>query len=105
TDNTKPDNNYFEVQNDTELWWSGQSSFPKYSYELQMQVGLYSLQGGVEVLVSSWKDLLGVKVARNYIWANDTVQALEDYDTEFSTWFWKHGQAGIFDITTPIYPT
>lgn len=105
TDNTRPDNNYFEIRNNTELWWSGQASFPKYSYELQAQVGLYSLQGGNEVLVSSWKDLLGVKVARNYVWANGTVQELEDYDIEFSTWFWKHGQAGIFDISTPIYPT
>lgn len=105
TDNTKPDNNYFEIRNTNQLWWSGVSTFPKYSYELQVKVGLYSLQDGVEVLVSEWKDLLGVKVARNFIWANRTVAELELYDTEFSTWFWKHGQAGIFDISTPIHPT
>lgn len=100
-----PDNEYFEIRNDYELWWKGASSFPKYGFELQLVVELYSVFGGVETKVQEFNDILGVKVARNYIWSLNDVVLLNEYDDEFSTWFWKHGQAGIFDNAEDITPT
>lgn len=100
------DNDTFLIVGD-ELIWPNTSAWTtdKYSFELQVTVQLYSLLGGVPTLVSQFNDIMGVKVARNYIWANSTVEELLAYDEYFSTWFWKHGQAGIFDIQTEILPT
>lgn len=98
------DNDAFIIQGD-KLLWKGVSKFEKYSFELKVKVTMYSNFNGVETEVQSFYDLLGVKVARNYVWANFLEYVLEEYDTEFSTWFWKHGQAGLFDISTPILPT
>lgn len=102
------DEAYFEIKNDNELWWKGiaaTADFPKYSFFLRMKVELYSLLNGQEVKHSEWQDLLGIKVARNYIWSTKDLADLEAYDNTFSTWFWKHGQAGLFDIATDIQPT
>lgn len=100
----REDNTYFTIVGD-KLNWKTVAAFPKYSYELQVRVELYSLQGGVEVKVQEFNDLLGVKVSRNLIWSQNNIARLEEYDTEFSTWFWKHGQAGVFDNSTEILPT
>lgn len=97
---SKPDNQYFSITGNS-LRWKNNTAFPKYSFELELKVELSS-SGQV---IESWTDTLGVKVARDYIWQNMSDEELELYDTEFSTWFWKHGQAGLFDITTPILPT
>lgn len=98
------DNDFFTIVNN-KLIWNGVSMFDKFSYEIKVKVTMYANFNGVETEIQHFYDLLGVKVARNYIWADFPPYMLEDYDDDFSTWFWKHGQAGLFDITTPISPT
>jgi len=100
------DNDYFIIQGDQLIWpnTSGWNS-NKYSFELNVTVELYSLFNGDPVKIEEFDDILGVKVARNLIWSTGTAEDLKSYDDYFSTWFWKHGQAGIFDIQTQISPT
>ena len=90
------DNDLFTIIND-QLTWNGVSAFTKFSYNLKVKVELLT-QGNV---VQTFYDFISTKVLRSILTAEDKIA----YDAEFSTWFWKHGQAGIFDITTPILPT
>ena len=99
------DSAYFEIIDDELFWKGGVSSFDRFNFSFRIKVELFSLLNGVEVKNSEWTDLVGVKVARNFIWSLDSVNLLEEYDDSFSTWFWKHGQAGLFDVATEIKPT
>ncbi len=100
------DNDTFQIIGNNLTWKAGSGwTNTKYSFELQVTVELYSNLSGTLVKVTEFDDILGVKVARNYIWANSTPEELLTYDDYFSSWFWKHGQAGIFDIQTAILPT
>ena len=92
----KLDNNLFSIAGDT-LSFNGVSNWEKYSYRLKVRVDLLT-EGQV---VQTFYDFIAVKVNRDIL----NMTQREAYDTEFSTYFWKHGQAGIFDITTPIEPT
>lgn len=99
------DSEFFEIEDD-ELYWKGiDAEFSKYNYSFRMKVELYSILNNIETKVSEWIDILGVQVARNFIWSLNSIELLEEYDKEFSTWFWKHGQAGLFDVATEILPT
>ena len=100
------DHEYFEIDiesNEYVLKWKGTEGFEKYFYQLLVKVEMYSLLNGVEIKVQEFNDILGIKVSRDLIWSING--DLEEYDVEFSTWFWKHGQAGLFDIQTEILPT
>jgi len=94
------DNSYFEIVNSNILRWKGVSAFTKYAYNLKVRVGL-SLTTDPSVEIQHFYDFISVKVLRDILTNEDRAS----YDEEFSTYFWKHGQAGIFDITTPILPT
>jgi hypothetical protein len=97
-DNTTLDNSHFTISGTTlNFTGTGVSSWPKFSYDLYVRVGLFI--GGTEV--QFFYDYLTTKVNRSILSSpNQTL-----YDTYFSTWFWKHGQAGIFNISSPILPT
>jgi hypothetical protein len=71
--------------------------FTKYSFEIRVRVGL--LTDGQEV--QFFYDYLGFVVNR----ANLSPDEKTLYDNDISNWFWKHGQAGIFDTSTVITPT
>lgn len=94
------DNDLFSITNDL-LKFEGVSAWPKFSFILKVRVGLGKLEEGVFTEFSSFYDFISVKASR----ANLNSQDKALYDLEFSSYFWKHGQAGIFDITTPILPT
>jgi len=95
------DNDYFKIQNSELHFKGGLSSFPKYAFNLKIRVGLGNLDGLIFTELQSFYDFVSVKVDRTKIAVENRIA----YDEEFSTYFWKHGQAGIFDISTPILPS
>lgn len=100
------DYTYFTITENTgtgqyQLEWNGQSAFPKFFYTLRVRVGLSSNLNGTLTEVQHFYDYIAVLVNRdNLSFDNQTL-----YDTAISSWFWKHGQAGIFDTETVILPT
>jgi hypothetical protein len=86
------------VQNGSnyEVHYNG-GAFTKYSFEIKVRVGL--LTEGQEV--QFFYDYLGFVVNRANLSPDDKTL----YDNDISNWFWKHGQAGIFDTSTVITPT
>lgn len=82
------------------LHYIGANPFPKFDFSLQVRVGL-STTSGTPVEVQHFTDFISVIVDR----AGLSTQDKASYDTAFSTWFWKHGQAGAFDASTTILPT
>lgn len=94
------DNDKFTITGN-KLYWKGiTGEFERYAYNLKIRVGL-KLKGTDTNEVQFFYDFVSTKVDRTTL----TSTQKTDYDEEFSTYFWKHGQAGIFDITTPIEPT
>lgn len=84
-----------------QLNYVGGGPFPKFSYLLQVRVGLSSILDSSPVEVQHFTDFIAVIVNRENL-SNDDQTA---YDQAISSWFWKHGQAGIFDTETVILPT
>jgi len=99
--NDAPDNRYFDITGTTLKSLGFSESFPKYSYVLKIRVGLSSTVNGITTEVQSFYDYISVKPNRDLL--SDELKVA--YDLEFTTFFWKHGSAGIFDISTPILPT
>lgn len=101
-DNTTFDNQYFHISGNN-LIFDGVPNlvYPKYSYVLKIRVGLNLNNGSGLEEIQFFYDTISVKVDRTTLTSDQKIA----YDEEFSTYFWKHGQAGIFDITTPILPT
>lgn len=93
------DNDLFTITGDQLSSKPTSGEWPKFAYRLKVHVAMSLTPTGDPV--EQWDDYVAVKVNKN----NLSVQDKARYDIEFSTWFWKHGQAGIFDITTPILPT
>jgi hypothetical protein len=104
-DGTTLDNSYFSITGNNLIFRGlgvGVTTYPKYYFNLYVRVGLNIVNADTSLSeVQYFYDYIGVKVDRTTL--NTQTQAL--YDTYFSTWFWKHGQAGIFNIQTPILPT
>lgn len=102
-DNTTLDNSYFIISGNNLIFTEVNTpEYPKFFYNLYIRVGLNISNGiGGYEEVQHFYDYVGVKVDRSTLSAEDKIL----YDEEFSTWFWKHGQAGIFNIQTPILPT
>lgn len=96
------DNNLFSITDKTlSFRGMGGAAWPKFSFVLKVRVGLGKITAGVFDEYQSFYDFISVKVQRSILSNADKIR----YDEEFSTYFWKHGQAGIFDISTPILPT
>lgn len=101
-DGTTLDNSHFTISGNSLIFNdTGQSTYPKFYYNIYVRVGLNLDTGSGLQELQHFYDYLGVKVDRTTL---DTGTKIT-YDTYFSTWFWKHGQAGIFNIQTPILPT
>ena len=99
-DSTTLDNHLFSISGTTLTFNgldSGITTWPKFSFQLYVRVGLVT--GSTEV--QHFYDYLTVIVDRSTL--SSPNQAL--WDAYFSPDFWKHGQAGIFNISTPITPT
>lgn len=96
-----PDNHYFNISGTTLRSNGFGSGFPKYSYVLKIRVGLFLTINGTPTEVQSFYDFISVHPKRSLLTSDQKVA----YDLEFTTYFWKHGSAGIFDISTPILPT
>jgi len=94
------DNHYFSIVGDQLIWNGISGEYPKYAYNLKVKVGL-KLQPTDVNPIQEFSDFISTKVLRSTLTNPQRIA----YDEEFSTYFWKHGQAGIFDITTPILPT
>lgn len=96
------DNNLFNVTGD-QLTYLGQPSLDKFYLSLKIRVSLgnYNEDTSEFEEYSYFYDFLAVKIKRSLLTNSQQIS----YDEQFSTYFWKHGQAGIFDITTPILPT
>jgi len=95
------DNSRFNITGN-QLKWNGinlPDPWPKFAYRLKIQVQL--LFKGTQDVAETWADFIIAKVNRASLSIAD--KAL--YDLEFSTWFWKHGKAGLFDISGVIEPT
>jgi len=100
-DDTTLDNQYFSISGSTLTFTGVGSTWTKYEFQLYVRVGLNLIVDDVLTEVQYFYDYLAVIVNRSTLDSGD--QAL--FDTYFSPAFWKHGQAGIFNIETPIYPT
>ncbi len=83
------------------LYFKTITAFPKFAFNLKIRVGLGKLVGSTFEEYQYFYDFISVKVNRSLIPSGERAA----YDDSFSTYFWKHGQAGIFDISTPILPT
>lgn len=94
------DNEYFTIVGNQLQWKGIPGPYPKFAYNLKIRVGL-KLQAGDTNEIQWFYDFVSAKVMRSTLSSPDKIL----YDEEFSTYFWKHGQAGIFDISTPIEPT
>jgi hypothetical protein len=98
------DSQYFAITVDEggyKLEYAGEDPFPKFYYLLKVRVGLSSDLGEGLIEVQHFFDYIAVIVDRSNLSDDDQVA----YDTAVSSWFWKHGQAGIFDTETVILPT
>lgn len=94
------DNDLFEIVGDNLYFRGTGSEYTKFSFNLKVRVGLKLHPTDVNE-IQFFFDFISTKVLRSSL--NNTQRIA--YDEEFSTYFWKHGQAGIFDISTPILPT
>lgn len=94
------DNALFDIVG-TNLQFKGVPKYDKYSYVLKVKVDLGKWTGSDFENYQTFYDFISVKVDRKSLKPEERSK----YDIEFTTFFWKHGQAGIFDITTPILPT
>lgn len=83
-----------------QVFYNG-GAFTKYAFTLKIRVGLTAVIDSATVEVQHFYDYIGLLVNR----ANLSSQDKQTYDTYISDWFWKHGQAGIFDNQTTITPT
>lgn len=95
------DNGQFTISDDNKLNWLGASEWPKYSFKIKVRVSLQIPDGDDWTEIQYFYDYLSVKADRSSLSPQEKVE----YDLEFSTWFWKHGQAGRFDITETTKPT
>ncbi len=96
-----PDNQYFAISGTTLSSLGFPDGFPKYSFVLKVRVGLSEMINDVLTEVQSFYDFISVHPNRSNLTDDQKIA----YDLEYTTYFWKHGSAGIFDITTPILPT
>lgn len=97
------DAEYFTIQDNEGVYTlvsNGNLPAGKYVYNLKVRVGL-NIAGEGLTEIQYFYDYMAVIVDRTIL----TPEQKTDFDNSISTWFWKHGQAGIFDITTPIKPT
>jgi len=97
------DSSFFDIRQNGdvyELWYKG-GSFNQYAFTIRVRAGLSVTDGSGTEEVQFFFDYLGILVNR----ANLSPDDKTNYDDAISNWFWKHGQAGIFDNQTVITPT